>query len=97
MRLLAQPVDSAIHSDSKIRSLKINTHGFKNRLVAFVHRNSFQLFGNFRKVGILLPTDSNFFNRLRLVLLLHWLAYAENTNRCLRFNDRRKAEPWSLL
>gem|GEM_PF-4626194 len=71
MRLLAQPVDSAIHSDSKIRSLKINTHRFKNRLVAFVQRNSFQLFGNFRKVGILLPTDSNFFNRLRLVLLLH--------------------------
>src|SRR5262249_36516560 len=57
--------------DSKIRSLKINTHRFKNRLVAFVQRNSCQLFGNFRKLGILSSTDSNFFKGLRLVHLLH--------------------------
>ena len=43
----------------------------QNRLVASVPRNFCQLFGNFRKVGILSPTDSNFFNRLRVVFVLH--------------------------
>jgi len=43
----------------------------QNRLVDSVQRNSCQLFGNFRKVGILSRTDSNFFNRLRLVFVLH--------------------------
>ena len=33
--------------------------------------NPCRIFGNFRKVGILSSTDSNFFNRLRLVSVLH--------------------------
>ena len=43
----------------------------QNRLVASVPRNSCRLFGNFRKVGIRSYADANFFNRLRLVFVLH--------------------------